>query len=116
MNLNLLVIRSSIPEQLADFYGRLGMVFEYHRHENGPFHFSAQIGSTLLEIYPLAKGQEKADKYLRLGFAIDLFDTRIDHLRQQGVTFHQLPMSTEWGIMALIEDPEGRKLELYNKT
>ena len=70
MNLNLLVIRSSIPEQLADFYGRLGMVFEYHRHENGPFHFSAQIGSTLLEIYPLAKGQEKADKYLRLGVSI----------------------------------------------
>jgi predicted enzyme related to lactoylglutathione lyase len=116
MNLNLFVIRSSIPERLAQFYEQLGMVFEHHRHGNGPFHFSAQIGSTLLEIYPLAKGQEQADKHLRLGFAIDLFDARIDKLQQKGITFHQLPISTEWGIMAVIEDPEGRKIELYNKT
>lgn len=116
MNLNLLVIRSVIPKQLADFYEQLGMVFEYHRHGNGPFHYSAQMGPTLLEIYPLAKGQEQVDKYLRLGFEIDLFDTRIDKLQQQGITFHQLPMTTEWGVMAVIEDPEGRKLELYNKT
>jgi len=116
MNLNLLVIRSSIPERLAEFYEQLGMVFEHHRHGNGPLHFSAQIGSTLLEIYPLAKGQEQADKHLRLGFAIDNFEAKIGQLQQQGITFHQLPMSTEWGIMAVIEDPEGRKLELYNKT
>jgi len=113
MNLNLLVIRSAIPQQLVEFYQQLGMAFEYHRHGNGPFHFSAQIGSTLLEIYPLGKGQEQADKHLRLGFAIELFDARMEELQQQGIIFHQLPISTEWGIMAVIEDPEGRKLELY---
>jgi hypothetical protein len=65
MDLNLLVIRSAIPEQLAEFYRQLGMVFERHQHGNGPLHFSTQIGSTLLEIYPLAKGQEQIDKHLR---------------------------------------------------
>jgi hypothetical protein len=80
MDLNLLVIRSAIPEQLAEFYRLLGMIFEYHRHGNGPFHFSTQIGSTLLEIYPLAKGQEHSDKHLRLGLKIDLFDATIDRL------------------------------------
>jgi len=69
-----------------------------------------------LEIYPLAKGQEQVDKHLRLGFEIDLFDSRIDKLQQQSIKFHQLPMSTEWGVIAVIEDPEGRKLELYKKT
>jgi hypothetical protein len=116
MNLNLLVIRSAIPKQLAEFYEQIGMAFEYHRHGNGPFHYSAQVGPTLLEIYPLTKGQEDADKYLRLGFEIDLFDARIDKLLQQGITFHQLPMATEWRISAVIEDPEGRKLELYKRT
>ena len=113
MDLKLLVIRSAIPEQLAEFYRQLGMVFEYHRHGNGPFHFSTQVGSTLLEIYPLAKVQQQTDNHLRLGFALDLFDARMERLQQQGVHFHQPPMLTEWGIMAIIEDPEGRKLELY---
>jgi len=30
MELTLLVIRSAIPEQLSEFYKRLGMSFEYH--------------------------------------------------------------------------------------
>ncbi|MBN9385452.1 MAG: glyoxalase/bleomycin resistance/extradiol dioxygenase family protein [Chitinophagaceae bacterium] len=115
MHLTLLVIRSSIPEKLAEFYERLGMTFEHHRHEKGPYHFSAKIGPTLLEIYPLAKGQELVDTHLRLGIAVYSFEAIIRELQQQGVHFQQPPMLTEWGIMAVIEDPEGRKLELYDK-
>lgn len=115
MDLNLLVIRSAIPEQLTEFYALLGMVFEYHRHGNGPFHFSAQIGPTVLEIYPLAKGQDRCDKHLRLGLKIDLFAATIEKLQQQGVHFQHPPTTTEWGIMAVVEDPEGRKLELYDR-
>lgn len=113
MHLTLLVIRSAIPEKLAAFYERLGVTFEHHRHGKGPFHFSAQIGPTLLEIYPLAKGQELADKHLRLGLAIDSFEATIHELQQQGIYFHQTPIVTEFGFMAIIEDPEGRKIELY---
>jgi hypothetical protein len=29
--------------------------------------------------------------------------------------FHQTPTRTEWGEMAIIADPEGRKIELYKK-
>jgi len=55
-----------MPKQLAEFYEQLGTAFEYHRNGNGPFHFSAHVGPTILEIYPLAKSQEQADKLLRL--------------------------------------------------
>jgi hypothetical protein len=77
MYLHLLVIRSAIPEKLAAFYEGLGLVFEHHRHDKGPYHFSAQIGPAILEIYPLAKGQELADKHLRLGLTIDSFEASI---------------------------------------
>jgi lactoylglutathione lyase len=115
MDLTLLVIRSAIPEQLAEFYTLLGMTFEYHRHGNGPYHYSVHIGRTLLEIYPLAKGQEKADSALRLGFAIAPFSTVVEELVRRQVPFHQAPTTTEWGVMAIIADPEGRKIELYQK-
>ena len=115
MELTLLVIRSAIPEQLAEFYKRLGMTFEYHRHGNGPYHYSGHIGPTLLEIYPLAKEQVKPDKNLRLGLAVDSFDAVIVELKAQAITFLQAPTLTEWGLMAIIADPEGRKIELYKK-
>lgn len=115
MELTLLVVRSAIPEQLAGFYKRLGMTFEYHRHGNGPYHYSGYIGPTLLEIYPMAKGQEQPDITLRLGVAVDSFDDVINKLNEQETTFHQKPTSNEWGMMAVIADPEGRKIELYKK-
>jgi len=70
MHLTLLVIRSAVPEMLAEFYKRLGL-------------------------------------------AIDSFEAIIQQLQQQGIYFQQPPTVTEWGIMAVIEDPEGRKIELY---
>jgi len=115
MELTLLVIRSAKPEQLAEFYKHFGMTFEYHRHDNGPYHHSGHIGPTLLEIYPLAKGQERPDLTLRLGLAVDSFDDIIDKLKALGTTFHQAPTPTEWGEMTVIADPEGRKIGLYKK-
>jgi predicted enzyme related to lactoylglutathione lyase len=115
MELTLLVIRSAKPEQLAEFYKHFGMTFDCHRHGNGPYHYSGYIGPTLLEIYPTAKGQEQPDITIRLGLAVDSFDDVIDKLNTIDTTFHQLPASTEWGVMAIISDPEGRKIELYKK-
>lgn len=115
MDLTLLVIRSGIPDQLAEFYTLLGLTFEYHRHNNSPYHYSARVGPTLLEIYPLTKMQEKADVTVRLGFAIEAFETVIEQLVKRETIFHQVPAVTEWGLMAIIGDPEGRKLELYKK-
>src|ERR1700754_4067318 len=104
-----------VTDQLAEFYQRLGVTFEYHRHGNGPYHYSGHIGPTLLEIYPLAKGQVKPDTSLRLGLTVDSFDTVINELNSQANTIHQAPTLTEWGIISIIVDPEGRKIELYKK-
>jgi hypothetical protein len=68
-----------------------------------------------LEIYPTAKGQERPDTTLRLGLAIDSFEDIIDKLKARDTTFHQTPTRTEWGEMAIIADPEGRKIESYKK-
>ena len=53
MVLNLLVIRTNEMQRLVDFYTLLGLKFEYHKHEQGVYHFSTTIGETVFEIYPL---------------------------------------------------------------
>jgi len=92
-----------------------GLTFDYHQHGNSPFHYSAMIGQTVLEIYPLAKSQAEPDKYLRLGFAIDDFETTVQRLKELNIPFYLDPAPTEFGFMTVISDPDGRKIELYKK-
>ena len=115
MELRLLVIRTADMPKLADFYSLLGLTFDYHKHGKSPYHYSATIGHTTLEIYPLAKGQTEADKDLRLGFAVDDFDSIIQLLKEKNTEFLSEPMQTEYGFMTIVKDPDGRKIELYKK-
>ncbi|MFT3705339.1 MAG: glyoxalase/bleomycin resistance/extradiol dioxygenase family protein [Agriterribacter sp.] len=115
MEIRLLVLRTEDIKQLAEFYSLLGMTFEYHKHGNAPFHYAATIGNTILEIYPLAKNQDKPDKNLRIGFGIDNFDETIECLKRLNVLFFAEPTQTDFGFMAVIIDPDERKIELYKK-
>ncbi|MGN6438815.1 MAG: VOC family protein [Agriterribacter sp.] len=115
MEIRLLVLRTSDTKKLADFYSLLGLTFEYHKHGNSPYHYSAFVGKTVLEIYPLTKSQTEADKNLRLGFGIDDFDQTISKLKELHVSFIVEPTQTDFGFMAIISDPDERKIEVYKK-
>ncbi|HSN59959.1 MAG TPA: VOC family protein [Ferruginibacter sp.] len=115
MDIRLIVLRTSDTKRLVDFYSLLGLTFDYHKHGNSPLHYSASIGQTIFEIYPLTKSQSEADKYLRLGFGIDNFDKTVLTLKELQVSFSLEPTQTEFGFMAIISDPDERKIELYKK-
>ena len=115
MEMRLLVIRTPDMTRLANFYSLLGLTFDYHKHDKSPYHYSAALGSTTLEIYALAKGQPGADKHLRLGFAVDNFETIIKLLKEKDTEFLSEPAQTDYGFVAIIKDPDGRKIELYKK-
>lgn len=115
MTLKLIVVRTSELEKLAQFYSILGLSFEYHAHGNSPYHYSASIGETTFEIYPLSKGQVEPDKNLRLGFSVDNFDKVIDSLKSQSCKFFMESQETDFGFMAVVEDFDGRKVEVYKK-
>lgn len=115
MDIRLLVIRTGDTKRLADFYSLFGLIFDYHKHGNSPFHYSATIGQTVLEIYPLTKSQTEPDKNLRLGFGIDNFDDTIQKLKELDVPFSLEPTQTDFGFMTIISDPDDRKIELYKK-
>lgn len=92
MELKVIVIRTLDVKRLADFYSLLGLQFEYHKHGNAPYHYSATIGKTTLEIYPLAKYQIEVDKSLRLGFTVKMFDEKITNLKELQVSFSSEPI------------------------
>jgi predicted enzyme related to lactoylglutathione lyase len=110
VKLNLLVIRTSDMPRLVNFYKLLGFKFDYHKHEQGVYHYATKIGETVFEIYPLLKSQKEADISTRLGFKIDNFEEIIAILSEFIVS---KPMETEFGACAILKDPDGRKIEVY---
>lgn len=110
--INLLVIRTNQPKTLAEFYELLGIEFQYHRHGNGPFHYSAILNDFVFEIYPLLKNQQEVDKSLRLGFAVPQLDKLILKLKKNKIEIIKEPTQMEWGNIAIIKDLDGRKIEL----
>lgn len=115
MKINLVVLKTSRPDDLAEFYGELGIKFENHRHGTGPLHYTADIDDLVFEIYPLPKDKDKADDTLRLGFTVDNLDEVVERLRNSGRKIVKEPAMTEWGYTSIIEDMDGRKIELKDK-
>jgi predicted enzyme related to lactoylglutathione lyase len=110
MRLNLLILRSAIPEELAAFYTTLGLSFLYHRHGTGPNHYSAEMDDFVLEIYPLSKSQTRPDPFVRLGFSVANLDNLFKKVPQERIL--HAPKKSEWGYRCVIKDPEDRRIEL----
>jgi predicted enzyme related to lactoylglutathione lyase len=115
MKVNLIVIRSEKPEELSLFYSRLGISFEYHKHGNGPYHYSANVDGLILELYPLMKSQKEIDRTLRLGFEVSGLDGIIQNLESEGIEVVSKPKVSEWGYRSVVKDIEGRRIELIEK-
>lgn len=114
MKLNLLVIRTEKPELLKNQYELLGFEFDYHQHGNGPFHFASEIDGFVFEIYPLTKSMEKADNSIRLGFNIEELETKMKQLENSNWVIKSPLSETEWGLTSVVQDLDGRKIELKN--
>ncbi len=107
MKLNLLVLRTPKLEDLNRFYSALGARFEIERHGNGPEHYVTTLGDDLvLELYPALDGTPP-DAGLRLGLTVENIE---ESLRALGET--ATPRQTQWGLRALVRDPDGRAVEL----
>jgi lactoylglutathione lyase len=115
MKLNLIVLKTTGPAALMQQYEQLGLQFEHHRHGDGPMHYSCEIDGLVLEIYPLPKSLAKADDSLRLGFEVDDLDKMVECLANSDWKMLSKPTEMEWGRQVLLQDRDGRKVELTGK-
>ena len=114
-SLSLVLIRSTDPEKLAAFYAHLGMSFAKHRHGSGPEHFSAELGSGgVFEIYP-RKAEDKATSATRIGFCVDSVTDACSSSILNGGRLVSEPKIGAWGMRAVIDDPEGHRIELTER-
>ena len=113
--LNLVVVRARDAARLADFYARLGLAFEKHRHGSGPEHFASENAGCVFEIYPLRPDAGPTQE-LRLGFAVNDLRQTMERLADAGAEIVTAPAESPWGLRAVIKDIEGHKVELTESS
>lgn len=112
-SLKLLVLRTPQVDRLRAFYQALGVELIEERHGSGPLHYVGQIGDATLEIYPLSDEGCSTDTTTRLGFAVERLAEVVQALREAGMVIASEPRQTAWGLRAVVRDPDGRAVELY---
>ncbi len=111
--LNLVVLKTPQVDRLRAFYQALGVSLAEEQHGSGPVHYVGQVGETVLEIYPLPDEGGMADTTTRLGFTVEQLAEVIQALREAGTVVTSEPRQTAWGLRAVVRDPDGRAVELY---
>ena len=98
--LSLLVIRCADLAVSRAFYEALGLEFRAEKHASGPEHFSCQLGSLVLELYPASQSPPSRE---RLGFRVADVEAATSAALRAGGRLDR---------PGVVVDPDGRKIEL----
>ena len=112
--LKLIVLKTDQIESVRAFYAQLGFQFQQEQHGKGPVHYSAKLGEGILEVYPLPSNGS-VDRAMRLGFGVTNVAMILETLDDLGEVVSR-EKQTPWGLRAVVRDPDGRTVELYQAT
>ena len=112
---NLMVIRSPDIEVSHRFYRALGFTFEKHAHGNGPVHYASERDGHVFEIYPGTPKEERSTG-IRIGIEVSDIAAAIEAAKHHGALKTSEPKDSDWGVMAVVEDPFGVPVHLTQKT
>jgi catechol 2,3-dioxygenase-like lactoylglutathione lyase family enzyme len=115
VTLSLVVLKTRQVDALRGFYGSLGIELAQEQHGKGPVHFAGRVGDVVLEVYPLPEDGTPVDGTTRLGFVVSRLAEVVQALQDLGNPVVTEPQATQWGIRAVVRDPDGRAVELYQR-
>jgi lactoylglutathione lyase len=112
--LNLLVLRTHRLDHTRRFYEALGLRFVDEQHGDGPRHVAASLPSGLvLELYPRElPGAEWPVDDVRLGFLVADVEKAVADAKAAGGLLVSAPAPTARGLLAVVGDPDFRRVEL----
>lgn len=113
--LTLLVLKTRQVERLRTFYNALGIELNEEQHGKGPIHYAGRIGELMLELYPLPDDGGSVDTTTRLGFAVESLTEVVEAIQAIGAPVVTQSQETPWGYRAVVRDPDGRAVELYER-
>ena len=114
-SLGLLVLRTADLAAARAFYELLGLTFAEEQHGDGPVHLAGHLGPLVLELYPGADGHapdRRTAGATLLGLRVADLDETLARLARAGARVLTPLQLTPHGPRAVVEDPDGRAVEL----
>jgi lactoylglutathione lyase len=113
--LSLVVLRTDNIEAALAFYQAIGLQFQQEQHGSGPIHYSCQIGSAVMELFPGEAGtapDRKSGGATMLCFTVSSLDETLVALANLNLSPISSPKQSAWGRRAVVLDPDGRAVEI----
>jgi uncharacterized glyoxalase superfamily protein PhnB len=111
------VLFTSRQDECVAFYRLLGAPLVEERHDDGVVHFACEIGEVHFAVFPVAD-DGRAPEYGASGcsfpgFAVTSVDAVVEQAARHGAAVLQPCADYPWGIRAVLRDPDGRPVEVF---
>lgn len=113
--ISLVVIRSNNLLDTLTFYQALGLSFVEEQHGTGPLHYACDLGGVIVELYagkPGVAPDRRQGGATMLGFQVLDLNATLTTIRALDSVVITEPQTTPWGRRALVQDPDGRAIDL----
>lgn len=114
-----IVLYSSQPERTIAFYRSVGVDFEDEDHGDGMVHAATEVGGVHVAVFAASDTgtapSRQADGCTFVGFYVDSLDEVLTAVSALGATVlvdHELQ---DWGCRVVLEDPDGRPVEINQR-
>lgn len=118
-----LILFAADVERTAAFYRALGLALEPERHGDGPVHHTVALGPTHVAIFGAHDDRAGAAGGIPhrsagaqfFGLTVPDLDAAFTAATGLGAVVEQEPSTKPWGRRALVRDPDGRVVELFER-
>lgn len=120
------VVLFSAPAHTIDFYRALGVGLEGEDHGDGVAHAAADVGGVHFAVlaapdsFPPAQPAGSAPAWRAggstfVGLYVESLDDVLSAVMREGATILAGHQVREWGCRAVVEDPDGRAVEINQR-
>ena len=113
-----LILFSSKVEAILKFYRAIGVPFAPESHEeSGPTHYAADLNGVHVALYESGEGNAQRWRdggCTWPGFVVEDVPATLQNVTALGAKVLGGPEERPWGIRAVVEDPDGRPVEIWS--
>lgn len=118
-----LVLFAENLDRTVEFYRLLGVPLVVDDHgddDEGPLHYACDLGGCHFAVFP-GEGETTAPGFRKAGasfpgIVVESVTDVMDAVRGFGAAVIQEPSPYPWGVRAVVTDPDGRPVEVYQPS
>ena len=124
VELGALILFSDHLDAMKSFYAALGVPLAREQHGDGPVHWTATLGAMHFAVFEAAASPKddagraptpRTGGATMPGFAVASLEVAFAAVTALGAEVVQAPEDYPWGPRALVLDPDGRVVEVFER-